>query len=277
PLKTYSKNKRGLWRSIKYRAHDPNFQHILWADRYDRQFFEEKIKEHQENGMLDLYSQEYLNDPIDENNAIFKRSDFLDLTKEDKEKQLNYYLICDLAISKTEQADYSVFLVAGVDENKIIQVKNVIRQRLDGREIVDMLIDLEKTYKFQAVGIEDMQVSKSIGPFLNEEMIINNTYLPLIKLKTMGKDKIQRSKSIQARFRANRIKIDKEADWYPTFEDEMLKFPRAKHDDQVDCMAYLGLLLDKITEAPTKEEMEEEEYADEAREFQWGRNKLTGY
>ena len=68
-----------------------------------------------------------------------------------------------------------------------------------------------------------------------------------------------RARSIQARMRAGAVKFDKEADWYLTLEDELTKFPRARHDDQVDAMAYLGLMIDNYIEAPTKEEQEEEE------------------
>lgn len=53
-----------------------------------------------------------------------------------------------------------------------------------------------------------------------------------------------------------------------------------KHDDQVDAFAYLGLMLDNLLEAPTKEETEEEEYAEslEGSELtHQGRNSTTGY
>ena len=60
----------------------------------------------------------------------------------------------------------------------------------------------------------------------------------------------------------------------------MLKFPRAKHDDQVDAMAYLGLICDKLIEGPTKEQLDEEEYEQEFGDYRSqydGRNQTTGY
>jgi phage terminase large subunit-like protein len=142
------------------------------------------------------------------------------------------------------------------------------------------MIALQKTYDLQCMGVEEMQVSKAIGPFLREEMIKNNVFLNILPLKHGGKDKTQRARSMQARVRARSVVFDKEADWYPTFEDEVLKFPRAKHDDQVDAFAYLGLLLDNLVEAPTKEEEEEEEYLDELKSagiHERGRSVTTGY
>jgi predicted phage terminase large subunit-like protein len=185
-----------------------------------------------------------------------------------------------LAISESEKADFSVFVIAGVDDEKRIHVKNIIRERMDGKEIVDTFLALQKLYDPVAMGVEDMQISKAIGPFLREEMIKNNTYISLLPLKHGGKDKLTRARSIQARLRAHGLKFDKEGDWYPVFENECLSFPRGKHDDQVDAFAYLGLMLDSLIEAPTKEEVEDELYAEELESSDLnnqGRSELTGY
>jgi predicted phage terminase large subunit-like protein len=233
-----------------------------------------------DQGMPDVYSMEYLNIPIDESLAYFKKVDFLPQSEKDMEKPLRYYITADLAISQEETADYSVFVVAGVDEDKILHIKDVIRERLDGREIVDTILGLERHYHPEAIGIEEMQVSKAIGPFLREEMISTNTFPSLVKLKHGGKDKIARSRAMQGRMRSHGVRFNKEGEWYPTFEDECISFPRAKHDDQVDAFAYLGMLLDIMIEAPTKEEMDEDDYNDELQSSGYafnGRSRTTGY
>jgi phage terminase large subunit-like protein len=130
------------------------------------------------------------------------------------------------------------------------------------------------------MGVEDMQISKSIGPFLREEMIKNNNYISLLPLKHGGKDKISRARSIQARLRAHGVKFEKEGDWYPIFENELLQFPRGKNDDQVDAFAYMGLMLDFLIEAPTREEQDDEAYQDELEASglnNQGMNSVTGY
>ena len=167
-----------------------------------------------------------------------------------------------------------------VDENKTLHIIDVIRERMDGQEIVETLIRLQRAYDPIAIGIEDMQVSKSIGPFLNEAMRKYNTYITLVKLKHQGKDKVTRARSIQARTRAHTVKFNKDDDWYFPFEQECLTFPRGKHDDQVDTFAYLGMMLDLIMEAPTQAELDEEEYLEEKEKsnaFNQGRRKVTGY
>lgn len=279
PLKQYS-SKRTMWKSIKYRAHSEDFKFLLWPQKKTVEEFKMLRQQAYDIGMPDGYSQEYLNIPIDESTTYFRRADFLPLREEDFKRPVRYYITADLAISEKETADYSVFVVGAVDEDKRLQIRNVIRERMDGREIVDTLLALQKLYDPEAIGIEEMQVSRAIGPFLREEMIRNNNFISLLLLKHGGKDKITRARSIQARMRAQGCKFDKAGDWYTTFEDELMRFPRDKHDDQVDAFSYLGLMLDQIIEAPTKEQIDEEAYMEEYEESglaDEGRNATTGY
>jgi hypothetical protein len=76
------------------------------------------------------------------------------------------------------------------------------------------------------------------------------------------------------------VKFATGEDWFPSFEEECLTFPRGKHDDQVDAFAYLGLMLDLLIEAPTQAEVEEEDYERELElsdANNQGRSKVTGY
>lgn len=290
-LKTYSM-KRREWLAVKYKAHNADYSQILWKTKAEHAAIEFKIpggaagyfkdlrQGFVDQGIPDVYSMEYLNIPIDESLAYFKKQDFIPISDNERKLALKYYITADLAISQEETADYSAFVVAGVDEEKRLHIKDVIRERLDGREIVDTILGLQRQYSPEAFGIEEMQVSKAIGPFLREEMLSSNTFPNLVKLKHGGKDKIARSRSMQGRMRAHGVRFDKEADWYPVFEDEVISFPRAKHDDQLDAFAYLGMLLDIIIEAPTIQEQEEELYDDELRSsgFNYsGRSAVTGY
>jgi predicted phage terminase large subunit-like protein len=279
-LKVYSLKNRGMWKAVKYRAHDDRMTTFLWPERFGKEYFIAKREEYLSQGISDVYSQEYLNEPIDDSVAYFKLRDLVERTKDDGKKRLRYYITGDLAISEEETADWTVFIVGGMDEDRILHIVNVIRERLDGKEIVDLILALHRTYEPEAIGIEEMQISKAIGPFLREEMFVQNTFPNVIPMKHRNKDKIQRSRSFQARVRARGVRFAKEEDWYPHLEDELLKFPRARHDDQVDALAYLGLLVDKMIEAQTDEEVAEEDYELELQQsgivFD-GRSAITGY
>lgn len=279
-LKQYNQVKRGMWRGIKYRAHTDDFKKLLWPERFSVDSFKERQQEYIAQGISDVYSQEYLNRPIDDTVAFFKKKDFIPRKEDDIKKTLSYYIAGDLAISETQRADYTVFVVGGMDEDRVLHIVDVVRDRFDGKEIVDVILALQDHYKPELFGIEEMQVSKAIGPFLREEMMQQNTWPNLVPMKHLARDKVSRARSVQARMRARTVKFDTEADWYPTFEDELLRFPRSSKDDQVDAFAYLGLLLNQMIEAPTNAEQDEEDYLDELRESRadiYSRNRTTGY
>lgn len=278
-LKTYS-TKRQMWKSIKYKAHNHDFSQVLWPERHPAEALKAIRAEYVEQGLPDVYSQEYLNIPLDEAKTYFKRQDFLEMKEDDyKKKKLNY-VACDLAISEKERADYTVIAVGGVDEDGILHIIDIIRDRMDGLEIVNTMLAVQRLRDPEVFGIEDTQITKSIGPFLNMSMIEQNTFLNILPLLPHKQDKVTRARSLQARMRAGAVRFDKKADWYQTLEDEMMKFPRDRHDDQVDAMAYLGLILDRMNNAPTKEEIEEEAYKEDLEDSGLnyeGRSEYTGY
>jgi predicted phage terminase large subunit-like protein len=230
-------------------------------------------------GLADVYSQEMLNIPIDVTNTFFRRADFIPMSTADEKKKLVYYAACDLAVSTADRADYSAFIVGGMDDEGRLFCKHVIRERMDALEIVDTILMIHKIYKPTLFGIEQGTISKSIGPYLNEAMMKRGVFINTYVLKPSG-DKLTRARSIQARMRSGACKFDKDADWYPDFEEELVKFPRDRHDDQVDAWAYLGLMIDRMWEAPTEKEEEEEQYAEMVRtgsSEEGGRSAVTGY
>ena len=179
--------------------------------------------------------------------------DIVDYKPSDYDADKTYYCSVDLAISQKESADRTVFMVAGVNTHGMVFIEHVVKGRFDPLEIIDVFFQIQDMYEPEMFFVESGAIQKSIGPFLNEEQVKRNKFLSL-KLVTPAKDKQTRARSIAGRMKAGGVKFDKQADWFPELEQELLQFPRGKHDDQVDCFSYLGKMLDKLIEAPTKEE-----------------------
>jgi predicted phage terminase large subunit-like protein len=275
------------WVSVKYKAHNPDYSEILWKENYTKQWFMEKREEYVAQGIPDVYSQEFLNTPIDESLAYFKRVDFRDLSEQDRtfmatpewKRQFNFYIGTDLAVSTKEASDWSVFVVGGVDQNGFLNILRVIRERMDAKDIVETILSLQQLYDPVAISMEKGQIEKAIGPFLRERMVETNIFPNIIQLAP-STDKLTRARSIQARMRAGAVKFDKAGDWYYDLEDEMVLFPRGKHDDQVDALAYVGLILDRMSPGATRKELDDSDYEEEREQSglrDEGRNAMTGY
>ena len=231
-----------------------------------------------EQGLGDKYAQEYLNTPLDESNAFFRRSDFLSMADGDHDSAKVYYVGCDLAVTTKTENDYTVFVVGGVDEKGILHIVDVRRERIDSVEIVDLILNLNRRYDPQLFFFEKGAITNSILPHLVNKMVAENNFVTY-ELFARTVDKKQYAHTIQARMRSKQVKFDKKADWYQTFESEMHRFPRDRKDDQVDAMAILGHGLKRFIEAPTVKELVDEAYQEEMALFDMyeGKSEITGY
>ena len=275
-VKHLTTKKKG-WLSVRYQAHNEDFSNMLWPDKFPRDRLEQIRATYIEQGFPEGYSQEYLNYPIDEENAYFHRGDFLPIT--DTDETLEYYVGCDLAISEKDRTAYTVFIVVGVSSTGMLKVVDVIRFRGDGLDIIDELFAVNSRYHPELIIIEKENIARSIGSFLDAEMIKRGTYLN-IDTPVPSQDKVKRARSIQARMRAGQVEFDVDAEWFPGLVTEMTQFPRGVYKDQVDALAHIGLTLDKIVDAPTAAELEDQ-YWDEEEEssdfLDMTMNKQTGY
>ena len=281
-LKTSSKRKNG-WISVKYKAHNSNFTKILWPERWPRVELEKERQRYIDIGNPEGYSQEYLNEPIDESRAYFRRADLLPMVKEDfnafEDGRMRTYMAADFAVSDKERADFTAIVVGALDQYNVLHIVDMVRGRMDAKEIIDTLLDLQQRYEPEIFTAETGTIQKSLGPFLKAEMMERGIFMN-INLFTPTKDKESRARGIQARMRQGAVRFNKESEWYPELEQELLTFPRAVHDDQVDALAWLGITLDKMAQAPTDEELEEEIYEDmekDTEQLYGGRNSYTGY
>jgi predicted phage terminase large subunit-like protein len=268
------------WYSAKYKAHNPDFSAILWPQRFTKQSLQEEKARYTALGQPDKYAQEFLNIPIDEANAYFKKSDLIPMTDKDFNSRKIYYVGCDLAFATehTRKGDYTVFAVGGVDEEGTLNIVEVIRQRLDSVEAVEMILQLNKRYDPAYFFFEKGAMTNSVLPHLAVAMNEQNNYATY-ELFARIVDKVSFAQTIRARLRSKRVRINKREDWYGDFEQELLRFPRDMHDDQVDAIAILGRGVEKFIDAPTEKEVIEELYHEDLAlsNHDEGRSQITGY
>lgn len=279
PLKMYTTEDRA-WKSVLYRAHSPDFKHLLWEDMFPEKRLRRIRQDFAEQGILDVYGQEYLNDPIDETTAYFRKSDFLPMRKDnnhdDFEVLKTYYAAGDLAITKTKRSAYTAMPVGGMDVDRNLHIVDMRRGRWDSLEISDEIFSIHERWSVDTFRLESENIQKSIGPFLYDRMAKKGNYIN-IDAKAPTKDKESRAQTLRAMMRAGRVRFDKEADWYPDLEEELLHFPKWLTCDQVDALAWLALLVNEMVEAPTQAEYEDMEWEREHHQEPIGISFVTGY
>ena len=268
------------WVTERYEAHDMDFspESILWPQKFPITRLKQIYQTFVNQGIPEKYYQEYLNLPIDPHNAYFKETDFIDIKEDYWDRPRNYYAAVDFAISSSNRADRTVISVGGFDSDGILNIEHVSIGRWDAKEIVDEMMAIQQRFEPEIFTMEGGMIEKSIGPYLNDEMLRRNIYIN-VNREIPTKDKETRARSIQGRMRAGGVRFDMDAPWYNELHDEMITFPRGKHDDIVDSIAWLGLTLDKFADAPTPEEQDELDWEEEFEEtFDFtGVSAVTGY
>lgn len=133
----------------------------------------------------------------------------------------------DSAYKADQLNDPSSFGCYGIKDNNadIIDVKT---ERFEYPELKRQLILFLNHHKPDHVLIEDKGSGQSLVQELRRE-----TKFAIIPVKPVG-DKIVRLSNGTALIEAGRIGLPNKADWLYDFENEITKFPKSEHDDQVD-------------------------------------------
>ena len=267
------------WTSKIFRAHKSfdDFSEILWPEMFSEARLREIKLNYVEDGNPDGYSREYLNEPLAEGEYFFRPEDLLPLPTNFDHSTFPKYASWDFAASQLQSGDYTVCVICCVDELGHIYVIDVRRGRWNSKQVVDEIFAVDSAWRPEVHLMEEGVIRKSFGPFLDTEMRQRGHY-PIMDYIIPVKDKISRARSWQAKTRAHHVYYDKDASWWPDLFEEMSRFPKAAHDDQIDPQSQLGLALDTLRQASTPLELEEEEYNHMLRQdAHQGRSETTGY
>jgi len=160
---------------------------------------------------------------------------------------LRTFAAFDLAIGKKERSDYTVGVVGGLDVEGNLYLLDLIRDRLDSTQIVDAIFAMHAKHKTFLLGIEHGQLGMAISPLINARCMAERIYDLSVKDLMPGRsDKESRARTLQGMIRQGRVRFPEFADWMGELKTEFAQFPSGKHDDQVDALAYLALMVAEI-------------------------------
>lgn len=221
----------------------------------------EKIKRRQG---VEIFSKQYLNEPVSGENATFRREQMVRVPwNEVRGKPINWVLSVDPSYydprGTTLYGDYASFVLAGMDFQRKLYVRHVVRKKMSYSQIIDEMFKIYTDPKFADTKMKivlEVVGAKSLSYELANEQRRRNTWLPVTELKTRKEAKSERIRGLAPYYEYGNIFHIKECPELEELEYELLHFPRAKHDDIIDALATV---LEVVSPPNYKPPMEERE------------------
>lgn len=214
------------------RLHHRRIDDVLHPERESRAILE-RIKAEQGST---IFNAQYQQDPVPAGGNFIQR-DWLKFADPATGIPEHGFIIqsWDTASKEGVQNDYSVCVTARQVGNQLF-VLDVFRERLAFPELKKNAIRLANHWQAHTVLIEDA----ASGQQLLQSLRAEQSFIPsaVIGISPEG-DKKTRLAGVSSMIEAGNVFLPTKAPWLADFESELLGFPHAKYDDQVDALSQL--------------------------------------
>jgi predicted phage terminase large subunit-like protein len=178
-----------------------------------------------------VFNQEYLAEFVDVQGALVKREMITYVNSDQVPRDLKIGMGVDLAISKSDTADYTAIAVVGYDKDSARRyVLDMWRGKVGFHEVVQGVQSLAAKWNPSRINIEAVQYQVAVV-----QELLRKTSLPVKAVKP-DRDKVTRFHALLARY--EQLLVTHVRGLEPSFEQELLSFPEGNHDDMVDALVY---------------------------------------
>ena len=218
-----------------------------WPEKYSDEWIEAKRKEYIKMGALDRFNTEYMNIPVARADRAFLPEQITyfapDQVKAAMSGGMDIIITVDPGIHNENHRDPTVILVSGMDRNGNMWLMDLIRERLVHHEIMEAIVDTFRKYRPRMTYIESVQAQIWLFVDLTTGNHPSRDIIPCEKIdgKQVAMGKNVRIQGLESLFHRKQIYVPAEAQWNDELINEMVTFPKAKHDDILDAMAYAKL------------------------------------
>jgi len=246
------------WVTRVYKAYDEETKTCLWEEMYPYEWLMSKKRELEELGKLSKFYSEYQCEIVGDEDRLLKKEylrwydgyltmingfQYLVITHEgdteftiekllvDKVLPVNTFLGVDPASSTRQTADFSVTMPIAYS-GKNIYMQDYFRGRVTPTAHAEQIISAIKFYKPTRVHVETVGYQEMLRDYLRKRLKEENIYVMGLETKINPRtEKSLRLESLHPYLYNNIIWVKKS---HTEFVEEMITYPRGKHEDTLD-------------------------------------------
>jgi len=222
----------------------------LWEEWQPINKLLQKKKELESIGRSSVFYREYMCQIVGDEDQLFQQSyiqyhnytlkiDNADnhyLTDGEKEIPVNVFMGVDPASSVRKTADYSVIMPVAVDENNNRYILQYYRQRATPMQLAESIIEYFKLFKPVKVRVESVGYQEMLREYLRQRCDEEKIFISGLEIKENPRtSKSSRLETMQPYFAQKKMFMLKSME---ELKDELLLYPRGKHDDLLDGLFY---------------------------------------
>jgi len=208
-----------------------------------------------------IYSCQYLNNPVDDETADFKRENFSYRTLKDIENTaINWYGLVDPSYTRPgttgKKSDYAAIVIGGMDGLGEIYARLVKRWKASYADIIDSMFELDDqffamgitlTWQLEVIGTKTLE--HDLEQAQMKRQLEGKRRIRVILVRQHPNSKEDRIKALSPYYERHTAHHIIGAPGIGTLERELMRYPKAKNDDASD--AWSGIL--RIGRKPRRE------------------------
>ena len=243
------------WKNFLFKP-DLDNDIALWEDWQPVKKLQQKKKELESIGRVSVFYREYLCEIVGDEDQLFKEEyirnysgklvhedgkaylqmETLEGEKNEDIRAVNVFMGVDPASSTAQTADYSTIVTIAIDKDGNRFVLPYYRQRATPMNLAEAILNQFKIYKPNKTRIESVGYQEMLREYVKKRCEEENIFISGLEIKERPRNsKSSRLETLQPYFAQGKFYIRKDM---IELRDELLLYPRGKHDDLLDGMFY---------------------------------------
>jgi hypothetical protein len=271
------------WTTVEFPLCDPEYK-SYWPQFMSDKAIVDLKQDYSNQGKLEVFFREYMNDSTPKENAVFQSKFFKFYEEGDIDfdnPEIDTFILLDPAKSEAVHNDFTAIVGVSIDtSNNRIYVRDIINKHLRPEQIYAYTFDMADHLKTGVIGYEVTGLNEFIIQPMRDVMMTRGQHYELIELKARSagggnykasgysKGKLARIASLATYYRMGFVYHNKNC--CGVLEEQLVSFPRAKHDDVSDAFAYFIEMMDRgdrTLSEEVDEEIEKQEMLTEEQEY----------